>query len=344
MVSRRDFLRISAFASIGWPHFWVNSSINNPLFFLTNSRTDILGRVLYDGTAIFSNPDEDSVLLKDQNFNDILPLSQPIKGSLKGSINEIWYRIRDGGYIHSKNIQLVRNILSEPHSVISNTGQLAEITVPFSKAWPKDKESAFPNQIFFYGSTHWVHGIGRDPEGKLYYLIIEDRWGDAYYVDATHMQIIGDYALVPNASEIEPDKKSILVDTKNQLLIAYKDENPAMISPISSGVVSDMVNLETPLGDYRVMYKRPSRHMVHSDKVGVNDRELYGVPWVTYFTDTGIGFHGTYWHNDYSHPHSHGCVNMPIQAARWLYLWSDPVVPPREKTYVSKYGTHVKVI
>ena len=344
MVSRRDFLKNSAFSAIGWQVFWVNPSINKSPFPLTNSGSAILGRVLYDGTAIFSQPDKESGLLITHDFNDVLPLFQPLYKSKVGSKNDLWFAVEGGGYIHSKNIQVVKSVLSKPQTTISNTGQLAEITVPFSEAWPKDKESACRNQLFFYGSTHWVYGTGRDREGKLYYLVIEDRWRDAYYVDATHLKIIDDQALAPNAPEIEPDKKSIVVDTKNQLLIAYEDGNPVMISPISSGFKSGILNLKTPIGDHKVMYKRPSRHMVHTDKIGVNDSELYGVPWVTYFTDTGIAFHGTYWHNDYSQPRSHGCVNMPIHAARWIYLWSDPVVPPREKTYVSKFGTRVKVI
>jgi hypothetical protein len=344
MVSRRDFLRNSAFNAISLPICLVNSSKRKSHFTQTDSDAVIFGRVLFDKAPIFPHPDENSTSIKFCNFNEVLSLSHTVKGSSKITRNEIWYGIGESGYIQSKNIQLVRNDLFEPQVDISITGQLAEITVPFSKAWPKGKQRAYSNQIFFYGSTHWVYGIGKDSEGKLYYLVVEDRWGDSYYVDALHMRIIDDHALAPSAPEIEPYKKSVLVDTKNQLLIAYEEGTPVMISPISSGIASENMNLNTPPGEYTVTYKRPSRHMVHSDKVGINDRELYGVPWVTYFTDTGIGFHGTYWHNDYSHPHSHGCVNMPIHAARWIYLWTDPVVPPREKKHVSKIGTRVKVV
>ena len=83
--------------------------------------------------------------------------------------------------------------------------------------------------------------------------------------------------------------------------------------------------------------------MVHSDRVGANDYELYGVPWVSYFTESGIAIHGTYWHNDFGLPRSHGCINMPIDAARWIYLWSQPSLAPREKTHVSRYGTPILV-
>ena len=41
----------------------------------------------------------------------------------------------------------------------------------------------------------------------------------------------------------------------------------------------------------------------------------------------GYGLHGTYWHNDFGHPHSHGCVNLPTPIAKQIYEWSGPVMP-----------------
>ncbi|WP_433586232.1 L,D-transpeptidase family protein [Microbacterium hydrocarbonoxydans] len=45
------------------------------------------------------------------------------------------------------------------------------------------------------------------------------------------------------------------------------------------------------------------------------------VPWVTYFNGDQA-FHGTYWHSNFGHVMSHGCVNMPISAAKWVYDWA----------------------
>ncbi len=77
--------------------------------------------------------------------------------------------------------------------------------------------------------------------------------------------------------------------------------------------------------------------------IASNGFDLPGVPWVLYITKSGISFHGTYWHNDYGRPHSHGCINMTPQAAKWLYRWTIPMVPP-EKPVVSGYvGTKVQI-
>jgi lipoprotein-anchoring transpeptidase ErfK/SrfK len=41
-----------------------------------------------------------------------------------------------------------------------------------------------------------------------------------------------------------------------------------------------------------------------------------------YFYD-GYGLHGTYWHSNFGTPMSHGCINLTIPDAEWLYYWAD---------------------
>ena len=344
MVSRRDFLKRSALTAFSWPLLTVNHPSQLPTSDTEIISSEIIGRVLFDGTPTYIKPDDRSISNGTYEFNDVVSLSQPITGYSHSSRNDIWFGMENDSYIQSQNIQLVQNTLNDPRENISPSGLLAEITVPFSEAIPEDKQNTLSHQIFFYGSTHWVYGLGKDLDGNLHYLVTEDRWGESYYVNASHMRIIDDEELLPVSPKLERESKTILVDTKNQILIAYEDNTPVMISAISSGKFSENLNLSTPTGEYSINYKRPTRHMVHSDKIGINDGELYGVPWVSYFTNSGIAFHGTYWHNDYSQPRSYGCVNLPIHAAYWIYLWSDPVVPPRAKKHVSRYGTRVEVI
>lgn len=48
---------------------------------------------------------------------------------------------------------------------------------------------------------------------------------------------------------------------------------------------------------------------------------LPNVPYVMYFYKD-YGIHGTYWHNNFGTPMSHGCVNLSIPDAEWLYYWA----------------------
>ncbi|MCD6576560.1 MAG: L,D-transpeptidase [Anaerolineaceae bacterium] len=345
MISRRDFLKRSVLTAFSWSFF----TVNHPFKMLTGdtqeSAPEVLGRILFNHTRTYVKPDTRSMSNGTYEFNEVISLSHPITRFSHSLKNDIWFGMENDSFIQSQNIQLVQNRLNVPRKEIDPAGRLAEITVPFSEALPGSMQSTRSHQIFFYGSTHWVYGLGKDPDGKLYYLVIEDRRGESYYVNATHMRIIEDDELLPLSPELEPESKTILVDTRNQVLTAYENNTPVMISAISTGKISKSMDFVTPAGEYQINYKRPSRHMVHSDRISINDGELYGVPWVSYFTDTGIAFHGTYWHNDYSQPRSHGCVNMPIHAARWIYLWTDPTVPSRrDKEYAFRNGTRVKVI
>ena len=59
--------------------------------------------------------------------------------------------------------------------------------------------------------------------------------------------------------------------------------------------------------------------MAGDDLAAADFYDLPGVPWVSYFHWWGVSIHGTYWHNDYGEPHSHGCINLPSATA-----WCSP--------------------
>jgi lipoprotein-anchoring transpeptidase ErfK/SrfK len=346
-VSRRDFLKFSLALSAN-SYFLLGK--NSSKFSLLNKQDETagnLGRVLFNGSEAHILPNADSQVADTYYFNQVIEYEGQVTVQSGHPRNEIWFKLADNSYIHSKYLQPVKNQLNEPVMDISTSGQLAEITVPYTTAvvnqWTNNQNTD-QDQLFFYGSTHWVYGLGKDEEGNLYYLVKEDRWEDSFYVDATHLRLIEDWELNPTSTKIEQSEKRILINLEEQYLVAYENGEPVFMSALSSGQLAGSADLTTPTGSYIINYKRPSRHMVHSDRIGINDNELYGVPWVSYFTDTGIAFHGTYWHNDFSQPNSHGCINLPIPAARWIYLWSQPVVPPREKKYVSNKGTTVEVV
>ena len=102
-------------------------------------------------------------------------------------------------------------------------------------------------------------------------------------------------------------------------------------------------DFRTPKGQYVTNRKRPSRHMAAGDRAAPNSYDLPGEPWVSYLTKSGIAFHGTYWHNDFGNPRSHGCINVSSEAARWIYRWTSPHVPINEIYWSEQTGTVVTV-
>ncbi len=107
------------------------------------------------------------------------------------------------------------------------------------------------------------------------------------------------------------------VDLTNQSLTAYEGNNPVLYTLVSTG----RPGFDTPTGEFNVLVMVESQTME-----GVIGGEYYNVPdvpWVMYFTDEGHALHGTYWHNNFGNVMSHGCVNLPMDVAEWMYGWAD---------------------
>lgn len=124
--------------------------------------------------------------------------------------------------------------------------------------------------------------------------------------------------------------------------MAYEKGKIVFATRISTGGTRLSGKYTTPVGEFITYHKCPTRHMANRD-LASNGFDFPGVPWVLYITESGISFHGTYWHNDYGYPHSHGCINMAPQAAKWLYRWSMPIVPPDKYQTYGYQGTKVEI-
>ena len=132
-------------------------------------------------------------------------------------------------------------------------------------------------------------------------------------------------AFIPASDKFMPDfempdeEKWIRVDLSDQMLIAYESGVPIRAFTISSG----LPRTPTVTGEFRIRVKVRSQTMTGGDPALGNYYALPNVEWVQYFYED-YGFHGTYWHNNFGHPMSHGCVNMTNADARWLFDWAGP--------------------
>jgi len=101
------------------------------------------------------------------------------------------------------------------------------------------------------------------------------------------------------------------VDLSQQMTYAYEGN-----TIVNSFLVSTGTWLHpTVTGKYRIYVK-----LRYTDMAGP-DYYLPNVPYVMYFYK-GYGLHGTYWHSNFGTPMSHGCVNLSIPDAAWLYSWA----------------------
>lgn len=114
--------------------------------------------------------------------------------------------------------------------------------------------------------------------------------------------------------------KRIIVDRSEQKLYAYEGDTLFMEESISTGLELT----PTPRGSFKIFRKTPSRYMQGPiPEISDDEYDLPGVPWSLYFTKEGAAIHGTYWHDNFGQPWSHGCVNLPPEKARLIYEWAE---------------------
>jgi len=120
------------------------------------------------------------------------------------------------------------------------------------------------------------------------------------------------------------EERWIEVDLSDQMLYAWEGNNLFVSTPVSTGLRWT----PTPTGEFRIWIKLRATKMEGGE--GQNYYYLPNVPYVMFFENVevpgyrGYGLHGTYWHNDFGNPRSHGCVNLPTDIAEKIYYWVSP--------------------
>lgn len=117
------------------------------------------------------------------------------------------------------------------------------------------------------------------------------------------------------------EEKWIEVALNQQMLRAWEGNKVIMEYAISSGRW-----YPTPKGTFNIWYKTRYQRMTGGNKALGTFYDLPNVPNNMFFYQ-GFGIHGAYWHNNFGHPMSHGCVNEPLDKAAQLFAWAGPVVP-----------------
>lgn len=125
--------------------------------------------------------------------------------------------------------------------------------------------------------------------------------------------------VLPAQTSRDSDLKWIEVDLSDQTLIAWENGEKKYEFIISSGKPWT----PTVIGEYQIWIKLRFANMKGGSKEMGDYYFLPNVPFVMYFYK-GYGLHGTYWHNNFGTPMSHGCVNMKTEDAEKIFEWVGP--------------------
>jgi lipoprotein-anchoring transpeptidase ErfK/SrfK len=110
-------------------------------------------------------------------------------------------------------------------------------------------------------------------------------------------------------------EKHIYIDLSTQTLFAYQGTTQVLKTLVSTGKWG-----RTPTGNFNIWQKLLATRMAGGQ--GADYYNLPNVPYVMYFY-RDFGLHGTYWHNNFGHEMSHGCVNLRTTDAKILFDWAD---------------------
>jgi hypothetical protein len=320
-LSRRDFLKKSGLAI---------TSLSTMPYIQSNRFPAVprLGRVTAASLSVYREPSEKSGILFQRPRDDILKIYADLISEDGPGYNPVWYRVW-GGYVHSGFVQKVRNRLNPIMKTFPSSGQLMEVTVPFTQSFRiRSNREWEPRYRLYYSSMHYVSEIIEGPEGEPYYKVNFPLLTAFYYVRASHMRPVSEEEFTLIHPEVDPRDKRIEISLDFQKLLVFERENLVNEFKISTGrpnrsIDPHAIPTQTPRGNHIIRNKRPTVHMGVGDVDTLrSDGDYPGVPWVSYFEPvTGVAIHGTYWHNNYGMTMSAGCINMISEEAKWVYRW-----------------------
>lgn len=309
------------------------------------------GRVTVDGLNVRELPSIKARRLGGYRLNQIIAVTgQTTSDESPTAYNKIWYQTGDG-FVYSAYVQPADNTSNTPVAVDSR-GFWGEITVPFTDVYSFPSVDTPVAYRTYSGCVFKIIDSFMGTNQAIWYQISDEYTGHNFYVNAEHVRPIPREEFAPISPDVPAEQKRIEVDTKNQVVTAYEAEKLVFTARVSTGASFHMADgtvqdFSTPTGNHRIYMKLPSQHMVGGAAGDTDHYDLPGVPWISYFVTRGIAFHGTYWHNDYGTPHSHGCVNMLPEDAKWVYMWTMPAVAYDDRhtsAQTAASGTLVKVI
>jgi lipoprotein-anchoring transpeptidase ErfK/SrfK len=210
---------------------------------------------------------------------------------------------------------------------VNVTGELADGVLDLSMMEVAPPVEETSNQSYDGATT--VHVVEQGQELGLIAVMYGVAVNDIVAlndISDPNLLYVGQELIIPAAGLYTPQAppaptgsgRSILVDTGAQRIYAYENGQMVHTYLVSTG----LPDTPTVLGDYKVYVKYVA------DDMSGPDYFLPQVPYTMYFYQ-GYAIHGTYWHNAFGRPMSHGCVNLPVEEAQWFFEFADVGTPVR---------------
>lgn len=127
--------------------------------------------------------------------------------------------------------------------------------------------------------------------------------------------------------DLKKGEKWVDVSLSAQTLVAFEGDKPVYATLVSTGRRSPIKEKDhaTPTGSFRIREKHVAATM-DGDVASDGPYSIEDVPWIMYFQGS-YALHGAFWHANFGHTQSHGCVNLAPADAKAIFGWTEPQLP-----------------
>lgn len=169
------------------------------------------------------------------------------------------------------------------------------------------------------------------PEG--FYRVAEG-WMSAADLRVPHLS--------PRPAEVGDDEAWLDVELATQTLVAYRGDRPVFATLVSTGVGADGGAFATPRGLHHIQGKLLAATMDNLEHTGVVPYSYEEVPFTQYIGR--VALHGAFWHDQFGVARSHGCINLSLGDAEWLFAFTKPALPDGAREVSAKAATGSTVV
>ncbi|HET9910022.1 MAG TPA: L,D-transpeptidase [Anaerolineales bacterium] len=226
--------------------------------------------------------------------------------------NGVYYMLQNGGWIPGKGSRIGDysrfqglEFKSTPRNSFAWPLPFYTGSIPVYKA-PGYNAPLTDRILYPYVDIVQVYAT-QNADGVDWNLIGPNQWVEARIL-AT---------VIPNTTPPEgvTTGRWIDVDLAEQTLAVYDNYQLVFATVIASGLEP----FWTRPGLFQIYQKKETETMRNNDPTDFY--YLDNVPWTMYF-DKARALHGAYWRTRFGYPQSHGCVNLSVGDAHWLYNWA----------------------
>lgn len=234
-------------------------------------------------------------------------------------LNGYRMRARNPGYMQQVATTLPIRIDVDPPEGEENVSRTAEVTLTFSEdiANTPGSEKFFSTEPVVAGTWTWT-------QANQIKFTPSDGWG---YENKVRVRIKGGPNSLRGSSGsylsynfesyfLTIPRKMIDVNLSTQSLTCYDAGEPVFSCLISSG----RPGYETPTGYYRI-YAKDRIAVMASPPGAVEQYYVDDVPYACWVV-VGVAIHGAYWHSAFGSVRSHGCINVSVSNAAWVFEWA----------------------